>query len=35
MRIALREMTELPVDGISSRLYEFHLTAIPVDEIKE
>jgi hypothetical protein len=35
MRIALREMAELPVDGISSRLYEFHLTELRVDEIKE
>jgi hypothetical protein len=32
---ALREMAELPVDGISSRLYEFHLTELPVDGTKE
>jgi hypothetical protein len=35
MHIALREMAELPVDGISSRLYEFHLKELQVDEIKE
>jgi hypothetical protein len=35
MRIALREMAELPVDGISSRLYEFLLKKLPVDEIEE
>jgi len=35
MRIAPREMAELPVGGTSSRLYEFHLTELPVDEIKE
>ena len=35
MRIALRETAELPVDGITSRLYEFQLTELRVDEIKE
>jgi len=35
MRIALREIAKLPVDGISSRLYEFHLRELSVDEIKE
>jgi hypothetical protein len=34
MRIALREMAELPVDGIYSRLYEFHLTELRVDEVE-
>jgi hypothetical protein len=32
IRIALREMAQLPVDGISFRLYEIDLTVLPVDE---
>ena len=32
MSIALREMAELPVDRIPSRLYKLHLTGLPVDE---